>query len=173
MPKLRLEILIEDKRWKKIPGLAARLQKTAEAIPAHLPKKFRIKGAVNILLTDDAAMRRLNRDFRGKDKPTNVLSFPAFAPPDLAKMGKKSAYVPLGDIAFGYQYIVVESKNTHKILINHARHLLIHGILHLFGYDHISGPKAVRMETLEQKIMRGLGLPDPYAMPQPKEPKAR
>jgi len=173
MPKIQLEILIGEARWRKIPKLAARLKKAAATIPSHLPKKLRLNANVVVLLTSDAEMRRLNRDFRGKNQPTNVLSFPTFAPRELPNMGKKSAQILLGDIALGYQYIVVESKNTHKILINHACHLLIHGILHLFGYDHVSGPKAVRMETLEQEIMRGLGLPDPYAMPQPKERKAR
>ena len=78
----------------------------------------------------------------------------------------------MGDIVLGYQYIVAEAKKDNKILINHLSHLLIHGILHLFGYDHISGPEAVSMERLETKIMAGLGLPDPYA-PRTKERKAR
>ena len=79
----------------------------------------------------------------------------------------------MGDIVLGYQYIVVETEKKHKILINHVTHLMIHGILHLFGYDHRLSADAVRMEQLEQKVMGGLGLPDPYAPLPPKGKKRK
>ncbi|MGE3622838.1 MAG: rRNA maturation RNase YbeY [Bdellovibrionales bacterium] len=172
MHSILLDILFADKRWKKIPRLAARLQEAADATFAHLPKTLRMPCEVTVLLTDDAAIRKLNRDFRGKDLPTNVLSFPQFKLRQLTKKGKAGPPVFMGDLALGYQYMVHECKIEHKILINHALHLLIHGILHLFGYDHGTGAGAVRMEGLETKIMAKLGLPAPYA-PQLKEPKAR
>jgi len=172
MPDIALEIIIADKRWQRIPKLRQHLLKTAREIPPYLPKHLRFPCSMTLLLTNDAEMRRLNRDFRGHDKPTNVLSFPHFTPRQLTKMGKTKGRKYAGDIALGYQYVVVESNKTNKILINHAIHLLIHGILHILGYDHKSSAGASRMETLEKRIMSGLGLPNPYA-PQPKERKAR
>jgi probable rRNA maturation factor len=77
----------------------------------------------------------------------------------------------MGDIAIAYRYIVGEAKRDNKILINHLTHLFIHGLLHLFGYDHGLDPEAARMERLETKIMAALGLPDPYRAVSAKEPK--
>ncbi|HUY68077.1 MAG TPA: rRNA maturation RNase YbeY [Alphaproteobacteria bacterium] len=130
---------------------------------AALPAKFGFPWMATVLLADDKTLRRLNRDFRGLDRPTNVLSFPQFMPAQLAKIGKKGPPLHMGDIALGYQYIVVEAKKYHKILIDHVTHLVVHGLLHLFGYDHIASAEAGRMERLEQAIMASLGLPDPYA----------
>ena len=110
-------------------------------------------------------MRELNRDFRGVGKPTNVLSFPQLDPRKFPKNDGKKQAVHIGDIAMGYQYIVGEAKKDNKVLINHVTHLLIHGILHLFGYDHGSETEAARMEGLEKRIMAKLNLPDPYAPP--------
>jgi len=166
-----LDIVIKDARWRRIAHLQPRLEKAARATLAHLPKRMRFPCMVNVLLTNDAGIRRLNRDFRGIDKPTNVLSFPQFYLSELPKKGRRRGQVELGDIALGYQYIVDEAKKDNKILINHVIHLLIHGILHLFGYDHRLAKDASRMERLETRIMKGLGLPNPYLM-QPKEPKA-
>jgi probable rRNA maturation factor len=168
--------------WKRIPRLRSHLQKAAEATWAHLPARFQLPCEVGVLLTGDAGMRRLNRDFRGIDKPTNVLSFPEFGGKELSKLASYPPRAPtrgghdaaskidctypifIGDIALGYQYIVVEAKKDHKILKNHLSHLMIHGILHLFGYDHIHDKDASRMERLEKKIMVSLGLPDPYQL---------
>jgi probable rRNA maturation factor len=158
----QLEIIFDDKRWKKILKLQARLEKATAVTLAQLPKRLRFAVSVNLLLTNDKTVQKLNRDFRGLDKPTNVLSFPQFELSELTKKGKGRLPREVGDIIIGYQYIVVESKKNHKMLINHATHLFIHGLLHLFGYDHISDKDANRMERLEKKIMAKLQLPDPY-----------
>ncbi len=160
---IKLDIVIEDARWRKIPRLRSRLEKAADAVHAELPKSLRLSCTATVLLAGNAAVRRLNRDFRGHDKPTNVISFPQFEPAELTKKGKKRGGFYAGDVALGYQYVVAESKKDHKILINHTIHLIIHGILHLFGYDHQLGADAVRMERLEKKVMAKLDLPDPYA----------
>jgi probable rRNA maturation factor len=172
MSRIALDIMIDDPRWRRIPHLRTRLEKAARMASMSLPNPRRYSCAVTVLLTNDATMRSLNRDFRGKNRPTNVLSFPQFEPRELTKKGKNGKKIHMGDLALGYQYIARETKKGHKILINHVVHLLIHGILHLFGYDHGLGTEAFRMEQLETRIMAGLGLPDPYA-PQPREPKAR
>ena len=172
MTRLVLDILIDDERWQRITRLRPRLKNAAEVAFMNLPKTLRIFCDLTVLLTDDASIRRLNRDFRGIDKPTNVLSFPQYTATQLTKKVKTGWVMHAGDIALGYQYVVGEAKRDNKILINHTIHLLIHGLLHNFGYDHRSGAGAARMERLEKKIMATLGLPDPYVS-QPKEPKAR
>ncbi|MDE1974510.1 MAG: rRNA maturation RNase YbeY [Hyphomicrobiales bacterium] len=155
--------MIEAKGWKRIPGLRARLTKAAAATSARLPKKFRFSFSANVLLTGNACVKQLNHDFRGIDKPTNVLSFPQFMLPDLPKLGKEKKPVALGDIAIAYMYTAKEAKENNKLLENHTVHLLIHGLLHLFGYDHLSDLDARKMEKLETEIMKDLELPNPYA----------
>ncbi len=159
---LQLEIVFEDKKWRSIPRLQSRLEKAAAATQAALPKNLSFPVSVTLLLADNKAVQKLNRDFRGLNKPTNVLSFPQYKPRQLAKIGKEGGLVELGDIALAYQYVVVEAKKYHKILINHVTHLFIHGFLHLLGYDHLLDKDANRMEKLEQQIMAALKLPDPY-----------
>jgi len=160
-----MDFHIEDPRWRHVPHICARLEAAARATLTELPKAMRFPCTVTLLLTKDATIKKLNHDFRGIDKPTNVLSFPQFHPDELPKLGRAKQPVHIGDIAISYQYVVAETERDHKILTNYVVHLLIHGILHLFGYDHLSGTEAVRMERLEKKVMAGLGLPDPYAPP--------
>src|ERR1700679_3890277 len=162
-----LDISINHDAWRRIPRLKARLEAAAHATLGHLPERSGFPCTVTLLLTNDAAIRTLNRDFRGVGKPTNVLSFPQFDPGELPKNGKKREPVHVGDIAMGYQYIAGEAKKDNKILINHVTHLLIHGILHLFGYDHTSDTKAAHMEGLEKRIMAGLHPADTYIRPTP------
>lgn len=113
-------------------------------------------GEVSILLADDAAVRALNRDWRGLDKPTNVLSFPAQA--------SKLAGVPalLGDIAIAYETLEREAAKEDKPMLHHLAHLVVHGYLHLMGYDHQTDSEAEAMEALEREILHGLRIPDPY-----------
>jgi probable rRNA maturation factor len=161
----------ESAAWSRIKGLRPRLALAAQVTQQHLPKHLCFPVSATLLLTTDVAIRRLNRDFRGIDKATNVLSFPQLEPGQIAPLKRPKTPIELGDIAIAYQYIVVEAKKDHKILINHVTHLFIHGLLHLFGYDHEIDPKAERMERLEQKIMAALDLPDPYAAHKVMEPK--
>jgi probable rRNA maturation factor len=106
-----------------------------------------------ILLTDDATVRDLNGRFRGKDQPTNVLSFPAAPNPE----------GHLGDIALGYGVCAREAAEQGKTLIAHLQHLVAHGVLHLLGYDHMTDDEAEAMEGLERVVLAGLGIADPYA----------
>jgi probable rRNA maturation factor len=113
-----------------------------------------------IMLTDDAGIRTLNSNWRGIDKPTNVLSFPALqptasAPPDAPRM--------LGDIAIAYQTTRKEADDEEKPFDHHLSHLAVHGFLHLIGYDHETDDDAEAMESLEREILAQLGIPDPYA----------
>jgi probable rRNA maturation factor len=107
-------------------------------------------------LTDDAAIRALNNRWRGLDKPTNVLSFPAPA----ALQGDSPVH--LGDIAIAYETVAREAESEGKPLAHHLSHLAVHGFLHLLGYDHESEPEAEAMEQQERAILARLRIPDPY-----------
>ncbi len=113
---------------------------------------------VGVVLADDPFIRRLNRDHRGKDKPTNVLSFPL----DDADAGAKGRQLLLGDIVLAYRTIRREAKAEGKRIASHAAHMLVHGTLHLLGFDHERAKAARLMEGHEVRILKRLGVPDPY-----------
>jgi probable rRNA maturation factor len=113
---------------------------------------------ISILLTDNTEIQQLNRDFRGKDAPTNVLSFPAYEPDELSQISDPF----LGDIAFSYPVIVQEAQTENKIFDHHLTHLLIHGVLHLLGYDHETDSQAEIMEALEVEILSLFNISNPY-----------
>lgn len=118
-----------------------------------------------IVLEDDAAMQALNRDFRGKDKPTNVLSFPAGPIAGPAHFPERQS---LGDIVLSVQTLEREAAALAVSPQDHATHLVVHGVLHLLGFDHESETEAARMETLESQILGRLGIADPYGEPEPR-----
>ena len=123
-------------------------------LDAVLPK-FQQESEVTIRLVDEAESHELNHTYRGKDKPTNVLSFPFEAPPGIE--------LPLlGDLIICRQVVEKEAKEQEKALEAHWAHMVIHGSLHLLGYDHIEDDEAEEMEALETEIMLALGYPDPY-----------
>ena len=114
--------------------------------------------SVSLLFADDATIRVLNRDWRGKDKATNVLSFP---PPDT---GFPEGPEPMGDIALALETVTREANDEGKPFADHLAHLLVHGFLHLAGYDHETDEEAEEMEALERSILATLAIPDPYAI---------
>jgi probable rRNA maturation factor len=116
-----------------------------------------------IMLTDDAGIRTLNQNWRGIDKATNVLSFPALQPPSGVEPDDAGAPRMLGDIAIAYQTTRREADDEGKTFANHLSHLAVHGFLHLVGYDHEKDGEAETMEALERDILATIGIPDPYA----------
>ena len=140
---------IEDSAWI---GALADVEDVVRRAAAAAQSE-RAGGDVSVLLTDDAAVRDLNRRFRDQDKPTNVLSFPAGA----------HAGVHLGDLALAYGVCADEAAVQKKTLNDHLSHLVVHGVLHLLGYDHLDDADADRMEATERTILAGLGIADPYA----------
>ena len=145
-----ITLLVEDPNWRVHRGLQARLNQAAQAAR----RAARLKGGFCILLADNKTLRRLNRDFRGKDKATNVLSFPG-----------TDSYA--GDIAIAYGVTAREAKASAKKFADHAAHLVVHGVLHLAGYDHERPKDALVMEPLEVRILKRLGVADPYAVAAP------
>jgi probable rRNA maturation factor len=118
---------------------------------------------IDVRLTDDAEVRVLNRDYRNKDRPTNVLSFPMVSPEEIEDLARTDlGEVLLGDIVLAYGVCVREAADRGVCVEAHATHLIVHGTLHLLGYDHMEDKEAEAMEALEREIMATLGLHDPY-----------
>jgi probable rRNA maturation factor len=119
-----------------------------------------VEGGVTLVVDDDERIRHLNKLWRGFDKPTNVLSFPAA--PDRRPGGDRY----IGDIAISYETAAREAADERKALADHVAHLSVHGFLHLLGYDHENDGDATEMEQLESAILARLGVPDPYVAQQ-------
>ena len=119
---------------------------------------------VSVRLTDDAEVQGLNRDYRGKDKPTNVLSFPQYEPSDFAMLANTDdGEILIGDIVLALETCEREAAGRGISVADHAAHLIVHGTLHLVGYDHQDDASGDAMEALETKALATLGLADPYA----------
>jgi probable rRNA maturation factor len=146
-----IDIEVEDTDWTA--ALADAQAVVLAAVEATLASEGAVGEGVSLLLTDDTAMRDLNRRFRQQDKPTNVLSFPAPQNPERF----------LGDVALAYGVCAREAAEQGKPLKNHLQHLVAHGVFHLLGYDHETDAQAEEMEGLERAVLAGLGIPDPYA----------
>ncbi|MEP7030432.1 MAG: rRNA maturation RNase YbeY [Pseudolabrys sp.] len=146
-----VDIKVDSALWDAEP-LAERTVRDAIAAAASALNVG--DGEVSVVLTDDAAIQQLNRDWRSIDKPTNVLSFPA---------AKTGATKLLGDIVMAYETLARECADEDHIFLHHLAHLTVHGFLHLNGYDHQNDSSADEMEGLERKIMSQMNLPDPYS----------
>jgi len=149
----QIDVQTQSPLWKAQP-LAEQIVRDAVAAAASALSTG--DGEVSIVLTDDSAIASLNRDWRGIDKPTNVLSFPASG--HKASEGVRF----LGDIVIAYETLVRECDDEGRIFLHHLAHLTVHGFLHLIGYDHQTDTQAEEMEGLESKIMTRMNMPDPY-----------
>jgi probable rRNA maturation factor len=155
-----LDLRIEDKAWsRKRLGLGALTEDALLPAWTTIRGRSRAVPIVSVLFTGDAAIRRLNRRFRGKDKATNVLSFQSWD--DIADL--PSGPVAIGDIVLALETAMREADERGVSLREHATYLLIHGFLHLCGYDHETDSDAAAMEGLEARILKKLGCRNPYA----------
>jgi probable rRNA maturation factor len=152
---VHVAVRIDAPRWRRAMPGASRLARRA-ARAALAGAGTRAQGEIAVVLADDATVRRLNRTYRGKDKPTNVLSFPLAGGPAGAAAG------PIGDIVLALETVLAEARAQAKRPADHAAHLVVHGVLHLLGFDHRRDVPARRMEALETRILAGLGIADPY-----------
>jgi probable rRNA maturation factor len=145
---LSITLVIQDARWRKLRGLSARIKR---AVQTTLSEAGASEAAdLTIMLTTNGRVQKLNAAFRGQDKPTNVLSFPA------------GLEIYLGDVAIAYGVTAREAKEAKKTLLDHTTHLAVHGVLHLLGYDHVTTRQAKTMEPLEVRILKTLKIADPY-----------
>ena len=154
------EVLVTADCWQAEPGAEAVIHRAIEAA-AEVADAGTGEAELAIMLTDDDGIRALNQNWRGIDKPTNVLSFPALQP--TGPVGPDDAPRTIGDIAIAYQSTRREADEEQKPFDHHLSHLAVHGFLHLIGYDHESDDQAEAMEDLEREILSHLGIPDPYA----------
>jgi probable rRNA maturation factor len=150
-------------QWRTIPGVTALVRRAARAALAHSGVATLPDASLAIALADDAMVRAANRDWRAKDKPTNVLSFPAVPP-------ERIMTAPfLGDVIVAYETVAAEAAAEGKPFADHLAHLVVHGVLHLLAYDHGTAAEAELMEARECAILARLGVPDPYAGSAPME----
>jgi probable rRNA maturation factor len=176
--KLSLDISVPSPLWRRLPRARPIARETIAAAAEN--RGLSEGGDVSLCLADDAALRALNLSWRGFDKPTNVLSFPSTTAAHVdavddrvgcaqrarlqpAVAHRSAPVVSLGDIALAYETLAREAEDFGVPLADHYRHLLVHGFLHLIGYDHETDAEAERMEALETKILARLGVADPYA----------
>ncbi|MCE1235288.1 MAG: rRNA maturation RNase YbeY [Hyphomicrobiales bacterium] len=155
-PAIAVDIAVEAEAW----GEEARWRPLAERVAAAVAARPELivpeAAELSLVLTDDARIRILNRDWRGFDKPTNVLSFPA------ADADEEEPGPLLGDVVVARETTEREATEEGKAFEDHLAHLLVHGLLHLFGFDHETDAEAEEMEALEVEILAGLGVADPY-----------
>jgi len=157
-PSLRADVIRDGGDWGAFADAEAAIAAAAQAIEAW-PGLFDRPLEVAIALSVDADVRKLNAQYRGIDKPTNVLSFPATAVPQ--PMGDEGDMI--GDVILAEETLLREASELGIPPVHHLQHLVVHGVLHLLGFDHDTDAAAERMERLETNILARLGIPDPYA----------
>lgn len=164
---LDVDVVRHDGAWAERGISDAMLELAAHAALSSALPSTAAHCEVTIVLTDDAEIRDLNRTWRGKDEPTNVLSFPAGDMPDTADAldddTPHGGPVLLGDIVIALETTAAEAAEKAIPLSDHVSHLVVHGALHLLGYDHLDDAEAEQMEDLERQALASLGIADPYA----------
>lgn len=173
---LVIDVSVDEPGWDKLLPDAAHLTKAAisatwgRALKNNMldgglkDKTQNIMVEVSVILLSDERQQILNRDFRGKDKPTNVLSFLATGPNELTldQASPDGPPILLGDISIALQITATEAKTQKITMANHFSHLVVHGMVHLLGFDHEKPDQAQTMENLETEILKELGIKDPY-----------
>jgi probable rRNA maturation factor len=162
-PRLAVAVAAPCRAWLELCPDAKRIVRAAarRGVTAGMASTADPPGQVEVAVTlaDDAEQRRLNRKFRGRDAPTNVLSFAASAPGLRAPPG---APLLLGDVVLAFETVAREAEDQGKTLADHLAHLVTHGVLHLLGFDHEAPGEAEEMEALERRVLAGIGIADPY-----------
>lgn len=155
-----------DAPWPSGTDWEALAIRAAEAVAQVAPELANARLSVSLLFANDADVHAFNREWRGKDKPTNVLSFPMLERDDLLALSPEGPPELLGDIALAFETCAREAADKDALLDHHAAHLIVHGLLHLAGHDHeISPEDADAMEALEIKALALMGIEDPYDLP--------
>lgn len=160
--ELACEPLWPENDWDTLATRAARA--AVAATPHGDLATSRAQVEISVRLTSDDEVRQLNAHYRGKDKPTNVLSFPMIQPDllDTVTLNSDDGEVLLGDIVLAHGVCAAEATEKGFTLADHATHLIVHGALHLLGYDHQGEDEAAAMEATERDVLAGLGIADPY-----------
>ena len=159
-PLNEVNVMIEGKAWLSALPEAEVLAVQAAQAALQSEGWGRRRVVIDITLSDNAKVRKLNREWRGKDKPTNVLSFPLEEPEMDIPRGRARQ---LGDIILARKTLILESREQNKPLAHHFVHLIVHGVLHLLGYDHLTDDEADEMEAIEISVLSKMKIPNPYA----------
>ncbi|MFL9823874.1 rRNA maturation RNase YbeY [Rhodoplanes sp. SY1] len=153
-----IDVVVESPLWAAEPEAEAQvLRAVTAALPADLGPR-----ELAVVLADDATVKTLNARYRGKDTATNVLSFPA-VPGATGAAGDDAAPVLLGDVVLAFETVRAEAERDGTPFAHHLGHLVVHGVLHLLGYDHETESEAEAMEARERDVLASLAIPDPYA----------
>lgn len=153
---IEIDISVEAGEWPSAEWISQVSSRALCATVPHLPQALPEGAEVSLVFTNDDHVQALNRQWRDQDKPTNVLSF-------AANEGSGPVTPLLGDVILAFETVTREAEAQNKTFEDHLTHLLIHGFLHLLGYDHIDGDEAEKMEMLETLVLASLGIADPYA----------
>jgi probable rRNA maturation factor len=159
--RLCVTLVAEDGDWSGFAALEGAVREAAAALARHRRVAIEPGGEANVVLGSDELVRRLNRTYRGKDAPTNVLSFPFQRPPGA---GPQEAAC-LGDVVLAAETVRTEARERGIEPVHHLQHLVVHGLLHLLGWDHQTDTAADDMERLETDILASIGVADPYVAP--------
>lgn len=154
MERIAVDVIVEDDGWGDDAALERLVARAVDATIDVAGLRVPVGAELSIVFTDDARVRILNRDYRGKDAPTNVLSFPPGPVPPTTPL--------LGDVVLARETVDAEAAAAGMAREAHITHLVVHGLLHLFGYDHVRDDEAEAMEATETAVLARLGLPDPY-----------
>jgi probable rRNA maturation factor len=161
-PVFKIDVTSICSRWHLVcPAAERHVRDTARLTLAQAmaSSSFASNVEVGVTLADDVEQQRLNREYRGQDVPTNVLAFPAWEPGTPVPPG---APLLLGDVVLAFETVAREAAEQGKPFTDHIRHMIVHGVLHLLGYDHRTRAEAAIMEPLETSILAELGVPNPY-----------
>ena len=166
-PMVAVDVSIEDDGWVRVIGAGGVEAVTSVVRVALAAGGLQRMAEIGVRFADNAAVRDLNRVYRGRDEPTNVLSFALCDGEDTRIVAAEKAPLLLGDLVLGLETVLTEAEGQQKAARDHTYHLLIHGALHLMGFDHQSEAEAERMERLETRLCARFGIHDPYADPDP------
>ncbi len=156
-PNTLLTLVMQSEAWASLGDLERIVNRAFQTVSARVPAATGREVAV--VLADDAELHALNGRFRGQNKPTNVLSFP---PADDPAPHDSTMAPPLGDIVIAYETVMREAEEENKPALHHFTHMIVHGLLHLAGFDHVKSADAEQMEALECEILANMDIPNPY-----------
>jgi len=160
---LSVDVAVQDERWFDVDGdPTAAVESTVRAVIGTVGLGFGAAFEISVVLGDDGLVQGLNRDFRKQDRPTNVLSFSLTEGEGAPLSRNPGEPVLLGDVVLAFDTVTQEAREQSKSFRDHTLHLVVHGVLHLMGYDHLTEAEARVMERMEQQVLADLGIADPY-----------